>query len=107
MPKTVYDGDRSEADRIRDRLRPSSGKTLMDWPSDSTTTTQPTRTVTSVYHSSTQQNATVAGQPRNSRPQDVGIGGGFFTSDNDAWQREDGEKPKGMRLSGALFRPKR
>jgi hypothetical protein len=48
------------------------------------------------------------GQPRGSHPEAVGVGGGFFTSDNQAWQKQYGEKPKaGLQLSGALFRPKR
>ena len=101
MPKTIYGNDKSEADRIRDRLRPSSGPTLMDWPSDSTTTTQPTRTVTSIYHSSTQQGARVSAQPRGSRARDVGV----FEDDPDVFAQNYGlNKPKGLQLSAFLLK---
>jgi len=83
-PKVIYHDDKSEIERIRDRLRPSSGETFKEWPADTTTTTTPTRTVTSVYHGSTQQNATVSGQPKGSHPEAVGVGRGTFFSDDDA-----------------------
>jgi hypothetical protein len=75
----------------------------MDWPSDSTTTTQPTRTVTSVYHGSTQQG--VRNQPKNSKPEAVGAGS-VFSDNEDAFNKAYGigQKPKGARLEAFLLR---
>jgi hypothetical protein len=103
VTKVNYHDDRSEAQRLRDRLKPSSGGLLDEWPANSSTTTNPTRTVTSIWHSATQQNATVSGQPRGSHPEAVGVGG-FFTDNDEAWKSQYGEKPKGLQLNAFLFK---
>jgi hypothetical protein len=83
-PRVIYHGDKSEADRIRDRLKPSSGPTWPEWPSD-TTVTVPNRTVTSIYHGASQSGPTIKDQPVGSRPQDVGVG--IFDSNEERFQR--------------------
>jgi hypothetical protein len=99
-----YSGDKSPEQRLKDRLRNSGSDP--QWPATGLLETNPTRTITNIHRASMQQNATVSGQPRGSNPRDVGVGG-FFTSDNDAWQKDYGEPKAGLRLSGSLFRPKR
>jgi hypothetical protein len=107
MTKVSYQDDRSEVQRLRDRLKPSSGGLLDEWPANSSTTTQPTRTVTSVFHSAMQQNSTVSGQPRGSHPEAVGVGG-FFTSDDEAWRKQySRDEKKGLQLKAFLFRKTR
>jgi hypothetical protein len=106
MPKTVYEGDKGEAERIRDRLKPSSGGLLDEWPPNSSTTTQPTRTVTAIWHGATQSSTTK--QPLRSKPESVGAGT-FFTDSEDDFNKTYGlNKPKGLRLNDAsLFQRKR
>jgi hypothetical protein len=53
-----------------------------------------------------QQSSTIAGQPKGSNPREVGIGGGFFTSDEAEFERQYGAKPKAA-LSDGLLRRKR
>ena len=101
MPKTVYGDDRSEMDRIRDRLRPSSGPTLMDWPADSTTTTNPTRTFSSVYHGAMQ--SSTRKQPVGSAPEKVGAGS-IFSDNEDEFNKAYGlNKPRGLQLNASLL----
>jgi hypothetical protein len=106
VTKVNYQDERSEVQRIRDRLKPSSGGLLDEWPANSTTTTMPTRTISSVYHSSTQQGPTVSGQPRGSRPRDVGVG--IFDTNEDRFNATYGinQKPKGLTLSPFALRRK-
>jgi hypothetical protein len=88
-----YTGDKSVAQRIADRLKNSGDD--KSWPATHSVETQPTRTFTNVHRAAQQQNATRSGQPRGSAPQSVGVGGGFFTSSDEEWQRSYGPKPKG------------
>jgi hypothetical protein len=105
MTRVVYDGDKSEMQRIRDRLKPSSGGLLDEWPANSTTTTMPTRTISSVYHGATQQG--VKNQPRGSRAEDVGAGT-IFDQNEDRFNASYGlNKPKGLQLNAGLFQRRR
>jgi hypothetical protein len=104
VTKVIYQDDRSEADRIRDRLRPSSNETLLGWSPDSVTETQPTRTVTSVYHGATQSSTTK--QPLRSDAESVGAGSVFSDNEDDFNKAYGLNKPRGLQLSGALFRRK-
>jgi hypothetical protein len=104
MPDVYKDG-KSPEQRLRDRLRNSGD--IKEWPATGgLLETNPTRTFTNIYKSSTQQSSTIAGQPRGSNPRAVGVGGGFFTSNDEAWQRDFG-KPKGLQLHPGLFQRKR
>jgi hypothetical protein len=102
MTKVVLDNDKSEADRIRDRLRPSSDKTLLGWPPDSVTETVPTRTISSVFYGATQSSTTK--QPLRSNPGAVGAGTFFTDSESDFNKTYGLNKPKGLQLSAFLLR---
>jgi hypothetical protein len=92
--------------RLRDRLRNSGDD--KSWPASHSVETQPTRTYTNIHKSAMQQNATRSGQPRGSHPEAVGVGGGFFTSDNAEFERQYGAKPRGgPALSDVMLRRKR
>jgi hypothetical protein len=105
MTKVITSDDKSEADRIRDRLRPSSNETLLGWSPDSVTETNPTRTVSSVFYGATQSSTTK--QPLRSKPEAVGAGS-VFSDNEDEFNKAYGlNKPKGLQLSGSLFQRKR
>jgi hypothetical protein len=98
MPDQYSDG-KSPEQRLRDRLRNSGD--MKEWPATGLLETNPTRTFTNIYRSSTQQGARVSAQPLGSRPRDVGV----FESDPDVFAQNYGlNKPKGLTLNGSLFR---
>jgi hypothetical protein len=102
MPKIVLGDNKSEGDRIKDRLKPSSDETLLGWPPDSVTETVPTRTISSVFYGATQSSTTK--QPLRSNPGAVGAGT-FFTDSEDDFNKTYGlNKPKGLTLNGSLFK---
>jgi hypothetical protein len=104
MTKVNYQDARSETQRLKDKLKPSSGGLLDEWPANSSTTTSPTRTVTSIFHSAMQQNSTVSGQPRGSHPEAVGVGG-FFTDNDESWGKQYGSsEKKGLKLDAFLLK---
>jgi hypothetical protein len=106
MPKILYGNDKSEADRIRDRLRPSSNETLLGWPPDSVTETVPTRTISSVFYGATQSSTTK--QPLRSKPEAVGAGS-VFSDNEEEFNKAYGlnQKKGGLRLNDFLLRRKR
>jgi hypothetical protein len=105
VTKVLYGDDKSEMQRIRDRLRPSSNETLLGWSPDSVTETVPTRTISSVFYGATQ--SSTRRQPLNSKPESVGAGSVFSDNEEEFNKAYGLNKPKGLQLNGGLFQRKR